>query len=134
MTHPRARHVLIWMRALVTGATGFVGGKLVEALAANGAEVRCMVRDSDSERSQALAAAGHELHEGDVLDPPTLNGAGRDVDVAYYLIHSMGRGGGAHARAILGGRARRRIRVSTALVAAAAAAGEQEDRGSDERR
>ena len=82
------------MRALVTGATGFVGGKLVEALAAGGVEIRCMVRDSGSEPSRALAAAGHELHEGDVLDPDSLRGAGRDVDIAYYLIHSMGRGGG----------------------------------------
>ena len=37
---------------------------------------------------------GLELHEGDVLDPSTLKGAGDGVDVAYYLVHSMGRGGG----------------------------------------
>jgi uncharacterized protein YbjT (DUF2867 family) len=81
------------MRALVTGATGFVGGRLVEALATDGVEVRCMVRDATSERARALADAGHELHEADVLDPESLTGAGRDVDIAYYLIHSMGRGG-----------------------------------------
>ncbi|MEA2431174.1 MAG: hypothetical protein QOF65_664 [Thermoleophilaceae bacterium] len=81
------------MRALVTGATGFVGGRLVQALAADGVQVRCMVRDASSERAQALAAAGHELHEGDVLDPDTLRGAGSGTDIAYYLIHSMGRGG-----------------------------------------
>ena len=81
------------MRALVTGATGFVGGRLVEALATDGVEVRCMVRDATSERARALADAGHELHEADVLDPESLSGAGRDVDIAYYLIHSMGRGG-----------------------------------------
>src|SRR3954464_5536169 len=81
------------MRALVTGATGFVGGRLVEALATDGGEVRCMVRDATSERARALADAGHELHEADVLDPESLTGAGRDVDIAYYLIHSMGRGG-----------------------------------------
>ncbi len=40
-----------------------------------------------------LSELGAELHEGDVLDPASLAGAGRDVDVAYYLIHSMGRGG-----------------------------------------
>jgi uncharacterized protein YbjT (DUF2867 family) len=81
------------MRALVTGATGFVGGRLVEALATDGVEVRCMVRDATSDRARALADAGHELHEADVLDPESLTGAGRDVDIAYYLIHSMGRGG-----------------------------------------
>jgi uncharacterized protein YbjT (DUF2867 family) len=80
------------MRALVTGATGFVGGRLTAALAADGVEVRCLVRDR--RRAAHLADAGHELHEGDVLDEDTLRGAGRNVDVAYYLVHSMGRGRG----------------------------------------
>ncbi len=76
---------------MVTGATGFVGGRLAAALAADSVEVRALVRDRD--RARHLADAGHELHEGDVLKPNTLAGAGRDVDVAYYLVHSMGRGG-----------------------------------------
>ena len=80
------------VRALVTGATGFVGRRLAERLIAGGAGVRCLVRDR--RRAADLAALGAELHEGDVLEPATLAGAGRDVDVAYYLIHSMGRGGG----------------------------------------
>jgi uncharacterized protein YbjT (DUF2867 family) len=79
------------VRALVTGGTGFVGGRLAERLVAGGASVRALVRDR--RRAQHLADLGAELHEGDVLDPPSLEGAGRDVDVAYYLIHSMGRGG-----------------------------------------
>ena len=76
---------------MVTGATGFIGGRLVEALDADGVSVRALVRDRG--RASDLADAGHDLHEGDVLRPETLEGAGRDVDVAYYLVHSMGRGG-----------------------------------------
>jgi uncharacterized protein YbjT (DUF2867 family) len=67
-----------------------VGGRLVEALDDDGADVRCMVRDSSSDRAQALAKAGHDLHEGNVLEPESLRGAGEGIDVAYYLVHSMG--------------------------------------------
>jgi uncharacterized protein YbjT (DUF2867 family) len=82
------------VRALVTGATGFIGGRLAAALAASGVEVRALARNRS--RASALLPAGLEVHEGDVLDPPSLDGAGRDIDVAYYLIHSMGRGGDAN--------------------------------------
>jgi uncharacterized protein YbjT (DUF2867 family) len=78
------------MRALVTGATGFIGGQLAHRLAERGHEVRCLVRDRG--RAQQLERAGFELHEGDVLDPETLRGAGEGVEIAYYLVHSMGRG------------------------------------------
>jgi uncharacterized protein YbjT (DUF2867 family) len=76
--------------ALVTGATGFVGGRLASALDDRDWEVRCLVRDRS--RARELADRGFELHEADVLDPKALHGAGRGVEVAYYLIHSMGRG------------------------------------------
>jgi len=78
------------MRALVTGATGFVGGLLAGKLLEQGAAVRCLVRDGS--RAQGLADAGAELHEGNVLEADTLAGSGERVDVAYYLIHGMGRG------------------------------------------
>lgn len=83
------------MHALVAGATGFIGGALVRRLLDDGARVRALVRDRA--RTGALPV-GHprlELHEGDVLEPASLQGAGDGIDVAYYLVHSMGRGSDA---------------------------------------
>lgn len=77
--------------ALVTGATGFVGGRLANALAEDGWRVRALVRDPS--RAGDLAGRGIELFEGDVLDADSIRGAGEGVEVAYYLVHSMGRGG-----------------------------------------
>ncbi len=79
------------MRLLVTGATGFVGGRLARRLREDGHDVRCLVRDRG--RARELEEAGCELHEGDVLDSESLAGAGEGVDLAYYLVHSRGRGG-----------------------------------------
>ncbi|MGH2840592.1 MAG: NAD(P)H-binding protein, partial [Solirubrobacteraceae bacterium] len=80
------------VRALVAGATGFIGTALTERLLSDGADVRALVRSAG--RTRHLPADAIELHEGDVLEPETLAGAGEGVDVAYYLVHSMGRGGG----------------------------------------
>jgi uncharacterized protein YbjT (DUF2867 family) len=80
------------MHALVTGANGFVGGRLARRLRKRGEEVRCLVRSRDNARTRALLAEGFDVHVGDVLRPDSLSGAGRGVDVAYYLVHSMGRG------------------------------------------
>jgi uncharacterized protein YbjT (DUF2867 family) len=78
------------VKALVTGATGFVGGKLTQRLMDDGHEVRALVRDRG--RATHLEEAGAELHEGDVTDAGSLAGAGQGIDVAYYLVHGMGRG------------------------------------------
>ena len=51
------------------------------------------MRDQRSSRARELSDAGFERHEGDVLRLETLRGAGEGVDVAYYLVHGMGRGG-----------------------------------------
>ena len=77
-------------RVLVTGATGYVGGRLLAALEQTGAPLRCLAR-----RPEALAgrvAASTEVVKGDCLDPATLPAALAGVDTAYYLVHSMGSG------------------------------------------
>jgi uncharacterized protein YbjT (DUF2867 family) len=58
--------------------------------------VRCLVRDGA--RAPDLEAKGFEAHVGDVTDAASLKGAGRGVDVAYYLVHSMAGGGDFAAR------------------------------------
>jgi uncharacterized protein YbjT (DUF2867 family) len=78
------------MRLLVTGATGFVGGRLAEELRKRGRDVRCLVRDRS--RAGELERLGCEIREGDVLDAGTLGPAMEEVDLAYYLVHGMGRG------------------------------------------
>jgi uncharacterized protein YbjT (DUF2867 family) len=70
------------------------------ALADSDAAVRCLVRDRAKGRH--LEAAGMELHEGDITDAESLAGAGADVDVAYYLVHAMGGGGGYAERERIG--------------------------------
>ncbi len=92
------------MKALVTGATGFVGGRLARRLQAGGVEVRCLVRDREGARARALRSEGFDVRVGDVLDPASLSGAGGGIDVAYYLVHSMGEG--RHALRFRGQRAR----------------------------
>jgi len=77
--------------ALVTGATGYIGGRLVPELLAAGFRVRVMAR-----RPGHLAGrdwrARVEVVQGDVADAGSLAEALRGVDIAYYLIHSLGTG------------------------------------------
>jgi hypothetical protein len=82
--------------ALVTGATGFIGGRLAGALSRTGARVRCLVRDGS--RARHLEREGYELREADVTDSHSLEGVGNEIDVAYYLIHAMAGGPGFDER------------------------------------
>lgn len=77
-------------RIAVAGATGYIGGKLVRELIDRGKTVRALARAP--EKAHDLSNAGAEVVEADVLDADTLSGALKDVSVAYYLVHSMGRG------------------------------------------
>jgi len=103
------------MHALVAGATGFIGGVLVRRLLADGADVRALVRDRERARGTLAEDPRLELFVGDVLDPASLDGAGAGVDVAYYLVHSMGRGEGGDFE----GREARSARAVAQMCAAA---------------
>jgi uncharacterized protein YbjT (DUF2867 family) len=78
---------------LVTGATGYIGGRLVPELLAAGADVRCLARDPDRLRDHSWAERVRRVR-GDVLAPETLRPALEGVDVAFYLVHSLTTGGG----------------------------------------
>src|SRR3982750_3397523 len=76
---------------LVTGATGYVGGRLVPRLLQAGYQVRCLVRDSS--RLQGRSWINQvELVQADVLERNSLGAAMRDVHAIFYLIHSLGTG------------------------------------------
>ncbi|MEU4739022.1 SDR family oxidoreductase [Actinosynnema sp. NPDC023658] len=76
------------MHCLVTGATGYLGGRLVPRLLAEGHRVRCLARDPRKLRDVPWAGQV-EVVRGDVLDPASLREAMRDVDVVHYLVHSL---------------------------------------------
>ncbi|SFB52493.1 Uncharacterized conserved protein YbjT, contains NAD(P)-binding and DUF2867 domains [Amycolatopsis marina] len=76
------------MRCLVTGATGYIGGRLVPHLLERGHTVRCLARDPAKLRDVPWAGRV-ETVRGDVLDEDGLRAAMRDVDVVYYLVHSL---------------------------------------------
>ncbi|MFE9916841.1 SDR family oxidoreductase [Micromonospora sp. NPDC005553] len=78
------------MRCLVTGATGYIGGRLTPLLLADGHTVRCLARKAVRLRDVPWASAA-EIVEGDLSRPETLPAAFADVDVAYFLVHSLGR-------------------------------------------
>jgi uncharacterized protein YbjT (DUF2867 family) len=73
---------------LVTGATGYVGGRLVPRLLEAGYRVRCLVRDPGRLQGRTWLPRV-EVVSGDALIPGTLADAMKDVSVAYYLIHGM---------------------------------------------
>lgn len=82
------------MNVLVTGATGFVGARLLPALLEAGHDVSVLVRD----RSRYDPPEGVTVFEGDVLEPGSFDDAVAGVDAAYYLVHAMGGGRGFEER------------------------------------
>ena len=82
---------------LVTGATGYIGGRLVPHLLEKGYRVRCLARDPARLQGRPWHAAV-EIAVGDVLRPESLSAAMAGVQAAYYLIHSLGSGADFHQR------------------------------------
>jgi uncharacterized protein YbjT (DUF2867 family) len=99
----------------VAGATGYIGGLLCRRLREDGEDVRALARHPEA--ADGLREVGCEVKWADVLKPHTLGPALEGVDVAYYLVHSMGRGSDS------AGFAERDEQGAENFAAAAAAAG-----------
>jgi uncharacterized protein YbjT (DUF2867 family) len=76
---------------LLTGASGYIGGRLLRRLEASGRPLRCLTRRPTVLRERVQP--GTEVVEGDALDPESLELAFRGVHTACYLVHSMGGAG-----------------------------------------
>ena len=82
-------------RILLTGATGYVGGRLLTRLEADGHSIRCLARRP--ENLSGKVAEKTEAVRGDLQDRDSLDLAMRGIDVAYYLVHSLGSSGNFEA-------------------------------------
>ncbi|WP_280890591.1 SDR family oxidoreductase [Streptomyces sp. LBL] len=85
------------LRCLVTGATGYLGGRLVPELLAAGYSVRCLARSPGKLRDHPWAGQV-EAARGDVTDEESVRAAMEGMDVAYYLVHALGTGRGFEER------------------------------------
>ncbi len=79
-------------RVLITGATGYIGGRLLRLLETEGFPVRCVTRRPES--LQGRVAPSTTIVAGDLLDADSLQRAMSGVHTAYYLVHSMGTSSG----------------------------------------
>ncbi len=75
-------------KLLLTGATGYVGGRLLRHLRERGFDVRCLVRRPEYLRTRV--GNDVDLVQGDVLDKASLTNVLSGIGAAYYLVHSMG--------------------------------------------
>ncbi|WP_166825281.1 NAD(P)H-binding protein [Thalassoroseus pseudoceratinae] len=78
-------------RILLTGSTGYIGGKLLTRLQNQGCRIRCLARSP--EKLEGDLSDTTEIASGNVLDRSSLDEALADVDVAFYLVHLMGASG-----------------------------------------
>lgn len=75
---------------LLTGATGYVGGRLLRRLQRDRGNVRCLCRNPEALRCRVVP--GTEVVQGDLLEPASLAAAFAGVETAFYLVHSMNDG------------------------------------------
>ncbi len=77
------------MKILLTGLTGYIAQRLLPVLLENGHQVVCCVRDKNRFNKQKYPTKNITVIEADFLKPKTLIHIPNDIDIAYYLIHSM---------------------------------------------
>ena len=106
-------------KVLLTGPTGFIGGRLLHALDEEGFHVRCLVRLSEKLIVKRPLQKEPEVSYADLLEYETLPEAMEGMDAAYYLVHSMGGRSIAETKAF----AERDRKAATNFLAAAEAAG-----------
>ncbi|MCX4413738.1 SDR family oxidoreductase [[Kitasatospora] papulosa] len=81
------------LNCLVTGASGYIGGRLVPELLEAGHTVRCLARSPEKLRDHPWAGEVESV-AGDVTDAASVAASMRGIDVAYYLVHALGTGAG----------------------------------------
>ena len=77
------------MKVLLTGATGYIGRRLLQVLLEKGHDVVCVVRDKSRLDIKKYKPEQVTLAEADLMKSKTLDHLPKDIDVAYYLVHSM---------------------------------------------
>jgi len=77
------------VKVLLTGATGYIGKRLLPILIENGHHIVCCVRDAKRFNPPASLLPYIEVLQLDLLDPVSLKQIPQDIDAAYYLVHSM---------------------------------------------
>lgn len=78
------------MKILLTGANGYIGARLLPLLQKSGHETYCLVRDKRRVNTENFDEENTHIIVGDLLKEETLNCIPKDIDAAYYLVHSMG--------------------------------------------
>ena len=78
------------MRILLTGANGYIGTRLLPVLQAAGHEVFLLVRDPRRLKEDNIPALESQIIVGDLLDEVSLENIPKNIEAAYYLVHSMG--------------------------------------------